>query len=74
LGSQLVFDFVRQSLPDDYGKVRDIFSRRGAYARFKHLFEQRRMVDQWYEFENKATENALREWCALHSIEIKDES
>lgn len=73
LGSQLVFDFVRQSLPDDYGKVRDIFARRGAYARFKDLLEYRRMIDRWHEFENAATEKALREWCALHSIEIEVE-
>jgi len=71
LGSQLVFEFVRQFLPDDYGKVRDIFSRRGAYARFKDLLEYRRMIDQWHEFENKAAEKALREWCASHSIEIE---
>jgi len=74
LGSQLVFDFVRQFLPDDYGKVREIFSRRGAYARFKDLLEYRRMIDQWHDFENKATEKALREWCALHSIEITVEA
>lgn len=73
LGSQLVFDFVRQSLPDDYGKVRDIFARRGAYARFKDLLEYRRMIDRWHESENAATEKALREWCALHSIEIEVE-
>jgi hypothetical protein len=30
------------------------------------------MIDQWHEFENQATEKALREWCALHSIAIED--
>jgi hypothetical protein len=73
LGTPLVFEFVRQFLPDDYGKVRDIFSKRGAYARFKDLLEHRRMLDRWHEFENNATEKALREWCALHSIEIEAE-
>ena len=33
----------------------------------------RRMIDGWHEFENKATEKALREWCALNSLEIKVE-
>ena len=29
-----------------------------------------RAIDQWYEFESKAQEEALRAWCGLHSIEI----
>src|SRR6185437_12430165 len=35
LGKPLVTDFVGQFLPDDYYEVRQIFRRRGAYARFK---------------------------------------
>jgi hypothetical protein len=69
LGTPVVFDFVRQFLPDDYDKVRAIFDKRGAYARFKDLLEHRRMLDQWHAFENKAEETALREWCTLNSIE-----
>jgi hypothetical protein len=30
------------------------------------------MIDRWHEFEDKAQESALREWCARHSIGIKD--
>jgi hypothetical protein len=73
LGKPLVFRFMREFLADDYDKVREIFSKRGAYARFKDLLEHRRMVDRWHEFENEAQESALREWCARHSIEIVDE-
>src|SRR5262252_9066373 len=37
LGKPLVLDFAREFLPDDYDEVRHIFSRRGAYRRYKDL-------------------------------------
>jgi hypothetical protein len=37
LGKPLVLDFARKFLPDDFDEVRQIFSRRGAYARFRGL-------------------------------------
>jgi hypothetical protein len=72
LGTPLVFDFVRQFLPDDYDEIRQIFSRRGAYGRFKDLLARRRALDRWYDFSNKAEEAALRRWCADNAIELGD--
>jgi hypothetical protein len=72
LGKPLVLDFVRQFLPDDFDEVQQIFSSRGAYARFKHLLDRRGALDQWYDFEAKAEERALRMWCDLNSIELGD--
>ena len=37
LGKPLVLDFAREFLPVDYNEVRHIFSRRGAYRRYKDL-------------------------------------
>jgi len=37
LGKPLVLDFASEFLPDDYDEVRHIFSRRGAYRRYKDL-------------------------------------
>ena len=73
LGKPLVFDFVGQFLPDDFDEVQRIFSQRGAYARFKDLLVRRGTLDQWYSFESKAEESALRRWCDLNSIEVSDE-
>jgi hypothetical protein len=70
--TSLVLDFARQFLPDDFDEVRQIFSRRGAYARFKDLLGRRGALDQWYDFEAKAEERALRMWCDLNSIEVGD--
>ena len=37
LGKPLALDFAREFLPGDFDEVRQFFSRRGAYARFKEL-------------------------------------
>jgi hypothetical protein len=72
LGKPLVLDFVSQFLPDDYDEVRRIFSRKGAYGRYKDLLAERGALERWYDFENKAEEAALREWCAENGIELSD--
>jgi hypothetical protein len=61
LGKPLALDFARQVLPRDFDAVRRIFSKRGAYATFKQLLARRRALEQWYDFERKATKRALRE-------------
>ena len=73
LGKPLALEFTREFLPDDFDNVRQFFSRRGAYAKFKDLLDQRGALAQWYDFEAKAEEKALREWCDLNSIEVSDE-
>jgi hypothetical protein len=70
LGKPLALDFAREFLPDDFDEVRYMFSRRGAYQKFKALLTQRDALDRWYDFESKATEQALREWCEFNSIEV----
>ena len=72
LGKPLALAFTREFLPGDFDDVRQFFSRRGAYARFKALLDQRGVLADWYAFEAKAEEKALREWCALHSLEVSD--
>jgi uncharacterized protein UPF0158 len=72
LGKPLVMDFVREVLPQDLDDVRNIFRKKGAYAKFKGLLARRGALEQWYDFERKATERALCEWCELNSIELVD--
>jgi hypothetical protein len=72
LGKPLVLDFAREFLPNDFDKVRYMFSKRGAYPKFRALLAQRNAVDRWHDFESKATERALREWCELNSIAVAD--
>jgi hypothetical protein len=72
LGKPLALDFVRRFLPDDYGVVCRTFRYRGAYGRFKALLARRGALDQWYDFEARAAEAALREWCADNALELGD--
>jgi hypothetical protein len=72
LGKPLVLDFAREFLPDDYDEVRRIFSRRGAYRRYKDLLVRRGALERWYDFSNKSEETALGEWCAENGIELRD--
>jgi hypothetical protein len=70
LGKPLVLDFAREFLPDDYDEVRRIFSRRGAYRRFKDLLMRRGALERWCDFSNQAEEAALREWCVENGIDL----
>ena len=72
LGKPLALDFAGQNLAGDLDEVRRMFHKRGAYASFRRLLERRRVLDLWYDFERKATERALREWCEVNSIEIEE--
>lgn len=70
LGSQLVFRFVENQLPDEYDKVRGFFARPGAYSRFKNLLERRGKLDSWYRFEEESINEAVCEWAASKQIPI----
>jgi hypothetical protein len=70
LGKPLVLDFTRECLPDDFDEVRQFFSKRGAYPKFKALLSRRGAIDRWHAFEAEATERALRDWCASNAIDI----
>ena len=70
LGKPLVLAFAQDFLPDDFDEVREIFSRKGAYANFKALLQRRNALDRWHDFENKATEQALKGWCEDNEIMI----
>ncbi len=70
LGSSLAFRFTRQEMPEAYGDVASMFSKKGAYGRFKALLEQRNKVERWYEFEEAETEAALRVWCEVNGLQV----
>jgi hypothetical protein len=72
LGKTLVFDFVREFLPDDYDDVRNIFRRRGAYGQFKAMLCG--LVGEIVPAIEDAApvEAALRAWCTDNAIELVD--
>lgn len=70
LGRELVFDFVNDFIPGEFDRVWGFFHGRGAYARFKDLLHSKGLLDDWYEYENRREEEALREWCEDNGIEV----
>jgi hypothetical protein len=72
LGKPLALDFAREFLPDDFDDARYMFSKRGAYPKFKALLIRPHALDRWYAFEEKATNQALRDWCEAKSIDVSD--
>lgn len=72
LGQRLALRFVQERLPEAYDTVRAYFGRAGAYARFKDLLDARGLLQQWYDYEEAATDDALREWCEDNGIALED--
>jgi len=70
MGQELVFEFVKNHLVDEYDRVRQIFKKRGAYGNFKNLLESKDLLQDWYDFENQQEGWALRQWCKENGIEI----
>lgn len=72
LGENLVFQFIEQYLPDEEETIYRIFSRPGAYRRFKVFLKHHNMLQQWYDFEEMETRRAVKEWCEENAIEIDE--
>jgi hypothetical protein len=70
LGRSLALFFTGEELPDDIEIVAGFFRRKGAYSHFKDLLARRNLLDKWYDYENRATEQALRSWCAENGIQL----
>jgi Uncharacterised protein family (UPF0158) len=68
LGRQLVFDFVDEHLPDESEEIRNVFRRKGAYSTFKYILDKNNLRETWHEFEAKAQQQALRDWCRDQGI------
>ena len=66
LGKPLALDFARQFLPGDFDDVRQFFSRRGAYARFKDLLGRRR-ARSMVRFRDESRGKSTEDGCDLNS-------
>ncbi len=70
LGRDLVFSFVSERIPADLDRVDRIFSKRGAYSRYKDLLDERGILEEWYEFENARLKEEILEWCRREGVKI----
>jgi hypothetical protein len=72
LGKKLVWEFVDRQIPGLKNKVQGIFSRRGAYSRYKAFLADLELLDAWHRFEDERTKEALLGWCESEGISIED--
>ncbi len=72
LGQRMVWRFVDFEIPDLEPKVREIFTRKGAYRRWKDFLDRNDLLDKWHQFENDSTRAALLDWCQSHEIPVKE--
>lgn len=70
LGKKLAISFVAETLPDHLDKTYEIFSRKGAYARFKALLSALNKLDSWYSYEEQSLKKAIKDWCNINSIKV----
>ena len=69
LSRRVALRFAEVHLPQQYERVRSIFSRSGAYARFKDLLDANGQLTAWFEFETAAQREALSAWCVAQGLE-----
>ena len=70
LGSQLELKFVEEHIPDQFAAAEDFFHRRGAHAKFHDLVARAGKEALWRQYEQQATEQALRQWAAGEGIRL----
>lgn len=72
LGKRLALSFVAEELPGSFDQAREMFSRKGAYSRFKQLLQATGTLAKWHAFEALATETALEDWCVAVGVTLID--
>ena len=70
LGKPLVLEFASEYLPEQADEVRNIFSRKGAYQRYKALLVNLDKLEDWYKYEAEKQKEALVQWCEENEIEV----
>ena len=70
LGKDLLLAFIAQELPDDHASADDFLRRGNGYRRVKDLLEAHGMLERWYKFENRASDEAVQTWCEEHGIQL----
>lgn len=70
LGKPLVIQFSSEVIPDELNTVYEIFSRKGAYQRYKQLLTNLGKLDDWHNYEAEQQKKALVEWCDENDLEV----
>jgi hypothetical protein len=72
LGKRIVFDFVREFIPNELEIIDGFFRHPGAYSNLKNYLSRIGKLKEWHKYSEEAQDNALKEWCKENNIEIED--
>lgn len=69
LGQELAFDFVDERFPEEYSRVRDVFTDgETSRERFREMLESAGRLREWEEYESARVAEVLGEWCGARGI------
>ncbi len=74
LGQGLALSFIDQELPHEYNFVASLFRKRGAYRRFKDMLQYQGLLEKWYAFEERASDEAIIAWCEQNQMQVVHEA
>ena len=64
-------DSADRVMPDHDHAIKDVFRRKGAYARIKDFLDSLDALEKWYGFEEDEIERALRKCCEMNDIGVE---
>lgn len=67
-GSQLAIEFATDVAPHLLDEVRNIFSQRGAFRRFKDMLGKHHLLDSWHKYETDREREAILRWCDENDV------
>lgn len=70
LGRRLAIRYIDEELPNHASTVREIFRKKGAYAKFKALLDREGHLDKWYSYESEKIEKKLSAWAEESGIQV----
>ena len=70
LGRALMRRFAASQLPGDRDQVEAFVDRDDVYERFFGLFEERGVLDAWFDFREQESRTVLEAWCRQHGLEL----
>lgn len=71
LGKRLAINFIVTALPGKLDETYLIFSRKGAYSRFKSMLVSAEKLENWYAYEDAESKKAILDWCNSIGMDVK---
>jgi len=72
LGRELALDFMAEHRPDEVQWALDTLRRRGGWHRFKDHLEDIGLIREWFDYQERRTNEALKAWCEAQGVDVTE--